>query len=104
SQRYVLWFATDRLIWNTHTPCGMSASMPVERDYTSEVKYIYTLKWSSTLHPQHYWLPRQLFDCTGFSTAIVTTGASGSPVDIEFEATYEMASPDAGIICLLAVT
>ncbi|MBX3103205.1 MAG: hypothetical protein KF690_11905 [Bacteroidetes bacterium] len=98
SQRYVLWFATSDLIWNTHSPCGISVQMPVEREYTSELKYVYTLQWSSLNPPQHYWLPLSLFDCASFSAAIALESVVGST--LHFEATYESACTGGGTITL----
>lgn len=105
SQRYVAWFATERLIWNGHAPCGISATMPVDKAYTSEVKYVYNLKWSSLEHPQHYWLPRQLFDCADFSTAITLDGVvAGESVTLSFGCQHEQAATDTGTIILKKVT
>jgi hypothetical protein len=99
---HVLWFATADLIWNTHVPCGAAVQMPVAREYTSELKYVYTFKWSSLQPPQHYWLPMALFDCQPFSAAISVRSVSGGT--LTFDAVYEMACTAGGTIALTGVT
>ncbi|MFN7707570.1 MAG: hypothetical protein ACK5QE_02770 [Sphingobacteriia bacterium] len=91
SQRHVLWFATERLIWNTHATCGIAVTMPVEREYNSELRYIYTFKWSTTSHPQHYWLPEALLVCADEEEQENTIGfeiVNNEDSDVSFLFTY----------------
>jgi hypothetical protein len=97
TQNYVLWFATSSLIWNTHVPCGAFAGLPVTREYTSELKYVYTVKWSHPDTPSPYDLPGFLFDDQAFSSSIVNTvfNRSGANVAATFVANFEAPCPAA---------
>lgn len=108
ANKWVLWFSSNRLIWNTKAPAGMSTTMPIDRDYNSEVKYVYTMKWSHPELPEPYWNPGELFDETSFSGAVTNVSldnTTGPNFAAAFLATFEQACPlaSSGSIRLIGV-